>query len=981
MFNQFRYILLFCFVLSGGFKAAAQFAMPDNVCIGAAKHYNVDPNPVPGSTYSWRIDGVTQVSFTTNEIDITWNTIGTYLLEVQELSNHGCLGPIRSGQVFVHPLPNAVAGADRTICLNASTTLGAAAVTGSTYSWSSVPAGFTSTEANPTVIPLVTTIYTVIETITATGCTNSNSVVVTVNPNLPVSVSIAASENPVCAGTLVTFTATPTNEGTTPVYQWYVNSVAVGTNNPIYAYVPVTGDQVYVVLASNATCAAGSPATSNTLTMTVTATPIANAGPDDLACQGIPFTVSMASAQNYSSVLWTTTGTGVLINENTLFPTYTPGLIETGNVILTLFVSGNVPCGTISDFMVLNVITAPTTWAGPDTTIYQGMSCTINQAYATNTSTVYWTHNGLGTLVNPATLYPTYIPAVNEFGDVTLTLSGFGFSPCGTAVDDMVIHIIPYATAVAGPDLVICGIVPVPIIGSSASNYISLLWTTSGTGTFDDATILHPVYTPSQDDMNIGFVMLILSANPGSNFPVTSDTMSLTIFTPPTASAGTDGVTCQDTPFTVKDAYVTNSSTILWTHNGFGTLTGATTISPVYTPDPVESGIVVLTLTANGIPPCGPASDPMTLTIIHAPIASVGPDLSTCPGQSVEITEASAQNYSSLLWTHNGLGSLSNTTTLTPVYTPNPSEQGSIILTLTVYGMEVCSDTVVQLQLTITIHQLILVNAGPTQAIPAGTSTWLSGQATGGSGAFAFEWQPAPLVLDYTTQNPETVILTEPVTFWLTVTDLLTGCKAMDSVRITISSHNLPPVAVDDYDTTGMNNPVTINVLANDYDPDGKIASITLLGGPNNGQVVLNSDSTITYTPRTGFTGIDSLNYFICGSNVPVLCDTASVYILVIGRSPTSRLIIYNVITPNGDGDNDLWIIDGIEEYPVNSVAIFNRWGDKINNYERYDNKTVVWNGTNQKGYLVPDGTYYYILSIKDIDAMTGWIFVRNGSQ
>jgi hypothetical protein len=66
--------------------------------------------------------------------------------------------------------------------LNESTQIGSAAVSGSTYSWTSAPAGFTSTAANPTVTPLVTTTYTVVETITATGCTDTNSVVVTVNP-------------------------------------------------------------------------------------------------------------------------------------------------------------------------------------------------------------------------------------------------------------------------------------------------------------------------------------------------------------------------------------------------------------------------------------------------------------------------------------------------------------------------------------------------------------------------------------------------------------------------------------------------------------------------------------------------------------------------------------------------------------------------------------------------------------------------------
>jgi hypothetical protein len=83
--------------------------------------------------------------------------------------------------VTISSAPNAAAGSDRAICLNESTQLGAAAVAGSTYSWTSVPAGFTSTVANSTVTPLVTTTYTVIETITATGCNSTNSVIVTVN--------------------------------------------------------------------------------------------------------------------------------------------------------------------------------------------------------------------------------------------------------------------------------------------------------------------------------------------------------------------------------------------------------------------------------------------------------------------------------------------------------------------------------------------------------------------------------------------------------------------------------------------------------------------------------------------------------------------------------------------------------------------------------------------------------------------------------
>jgi len=84
--------------------------------------------------------------------------------------------------VMISEAPAAATGADRAICENESTQIGAAAVPGSSYSWTSVPSGFTSNAANPVVMPLLTTTYTLVETVTATGCSTSNQVTVTVNP-------------------------------------------------------------------------------------------------------------------------------------------------------------------------------------------------------------------------------------------------------------------------------------------------------------------------------------------------------------------------------------------------------------------------------------------------------------------------------------------------------------------------------------------------------------------------------------------------------------------------------------------------------------------------------------------------------------------------------------------------------------------------------------------------------------------------------
>ncbi len=107
---------------------------------------------------------------------------------------------------------------------------------------------------------------------TANGLCKSvtDSLEVTVNPILPVSVSILADQNPVCTGTTVNFTATPTNGGIAPNYQWRLNGISVGINSATYSYTPINGDVVQVEMTSNASpCISGSPASSNAVVLTV----------------------------------------------------------------------------------------------------------------------------------------------------------------------------------------------------------------------------------------------------------------------------------------------------------------------------------------------------------------------------------------------------------------------------------------------------------------------------------------------------------------------------------------------------------------------------------------------------------------------------------------------------------------------------------------------------------------------------------------
>ncbi len=137
-----------------------------------------------------------------------------------------------------------------------------------TYLWS--PSGSLSDPASnqPVASPSATTTYSVVVT-DALGSSATDQVTVTVNPLLPVSVSIVASANPVPTGTFVTFTATPVNGGAMPAYQWRVNGIPVGSGLPTYTYTPANNDQVWCILTSSEPCVSGNPATSNTILMTV----------------------------------------------------------------------------------------------------------------------------------------------------------------------------------------------------------------------------------------------------------------------------------------------------------------------------------------------------------------------------------------------------------------------------------------------------------------------------------------------------------------------------------------------------------------------------------------------------------------------------------------------------------------------------------------------------------------------------------------
>ncbi len=81
----------------------------------------------------------------------------------------------------------------------------------------------------------------------------------------------------------------------------------------------------------------------------------------------------------------------------------------------------------------------------------------------------------------------------------------------------------------------------------------------------------------------------------------------------------------------------------------------------------------------------------------------------------------------------------------------------------------------------------------------------------------------------------------------------------------------------------------------------------------------------------------------------------------------------YNGLTPNGDGANEYWHVDYLELFTPNTVQIYNRWGVLVWKGENYDNQSVRFDGRDQNGAELADGTYFYLVTAGGQSAK-GWI-------
>jgi gliding motility-associated-like protein len=93
-------------------------------------------------------------------------------------------------------------------------------------------------------------------------------------------------------------------------------------------------------------------------------------------------------------------------------------------------------------------------------------------------------------------------------------------------------------------------------------------------------------------------------------------------------------------------------------------------------------------------------------------------------------------------------------------------------------------------------------------------------------------------------------------------------------------------------------------------------------------------------------------------------CQTSSSITIFQESCIVTSIFIPNVFTPNGDNQNDFFIVDGINITGIEGV-IFNRWGQQL---FTWNNINVGWDGT-YKNKMVPDGTYFYMIKVAFLDS------------
>ncbi|MBI4944760.1 MAG: PKD domain-containing protein, partial [Bacteroidetes bacterium] len=706
------------------------------------------------TTGQWTTSGTgtfvpTSTTLNANYIPTAADTAaGTVTLTLTSTNNGGCPATVSTITITITNAPVANAGVDQTVCSNnASVSLNGSVNSAATGGlWTTLGSGNfvpDATTLNATYNPSTadTTAGNVILVFTTTGIGSCNATTDTMTlffspaPSVNAGISTVACKNNANVpinGTSSTGSAIWTTTGTgtfTPTA-----TALSATYNSSSA--DTTAGSVILVLTSsnNGSC----NAVDDSITITYIDKPIVDAGLDVTVC-GNNAGVSLIGTSNTLSGVWTTfDGSGTFTpNANSLNTTYNPsaGDISAGNLTLVLSSSNNGTCNVVRDTMLVAITPAPTVDAGLDQTVCANNAViTLNGSFTTS-SGAGWTTLGSGIFSDTANMSATYTPSAADTAarSVTIILTSTGNGLCNAVRDTMLIDITPAPFVNAGIDQTLCFSNVISTLNGSSSTG-SGQWSTLGSGTFGNTSLLITTYTPSNTDTSVGNVKLVLtSAGNGSCTPVT-DTLIIEYTKPPVIDAGIDQTVCANNLLATLNG--TSSTTAgIWTTSGSGIFApNDSTLNATYTPSAsdISTGTVTLTLTSIG--GCAPVADSSVVTIVPSPTVNAGANRFLCAG-TMSVTLNGTSSTGSGQWSTSGSGTFSpDANTLNAQYTLSSADSAAGIVTLFLSSSNNGSCNAVADLMQIFITQPPVANAGSNATVCGNNSLQLNGAISGGSG-------------------------------------------------------------------------------------------------------------------------------------------------------------------------------------------------------------------------------------------------------
>lgn len=352
-----------------------------------------------------------------------------------------------------------------------------------------------------------------------------------------------------------------------------------------------------------------------------------------------------------------------------------------------------------------------------------------------------------------------------------------------------------------------------------------------------------------------------------------------------------------------------------------------------------------------------------TVTTIAKPTINPSGTLSICEGSSVFLS--APNGFSQYIWTKDGT-TLSNVTQQILV-----TQSGNYTVQV---GDGTCqSEASDAVELTV-----IPAPAKPAISVTGNTTICGTGSVVlSGPSGFEYVWSNGA-----TTQ---TLTVTQTGVFFLIVKTTGANCPSLpsDPVVVTVltppcgggNPTNGPPAINPSPLASQIEGKVEVDLTQLVSDPDNNLDFSTLQVINNvtaRGVAATIDGSYFLHIDYSGnpFTGTDRITLEVC--DLGGLCVQQVIDIEVVGA-----VVVFNGLTPDGDGHNDFLFIkyiDVVEGASQNRVMIFNRWGDVVFDMENYNNIDRIFTGLSKTGSELPSGTYFYKIELSGNEALTGFI-------